>query len=120
MASYDQPGRPSASPGSRGAARRAGAFKTSSELAFGKRVKPVVQPFELNGETYWLDQGAVVIATITSCTNTSNTNILMAAGLRARNVINKEPHRKPLLKTPLAPDSKAVTDYLEAAGLTLP
>lgn len=95
-----------------------GAFKASDELALGKRAEPVAQPFELNGETYRLDQGAVVIAAITSCTNTSNANILMAAGLLARNAVNKGLRSKPWVKTSLAPGSKVVTDYLEAAGLT--
>ncbi|CAK8740832.1 Aconitate hydratase A [Sodalis praecaptivus] len=72
-----------------------GAFKASDELALGKRAEPVAQPFELDGETYRLDQGAVVIAAITSCTNTSNANILMAAGLLARNAVNKGLRSKP-------------------------
>lgn len=72
-----------------------GAFKASDELALGKRAEPVAQPFEQDGETYRLDQGAVVIAAITSCTNTSNANILMAAGLLTRNAVNKGLHRNP-------------------------
>lgn len=95
-----------------------GAFKATDELALGKRAEPVAQPFELDGETYRLDQGAVVIAAITSCTNTSNANILMAAGLLARNSVKKGLRSKPWVKTSLAPGSKVVTDYLAAAGLT--
>lgn len=96
-----------------------GAFKATDELALGKRAEPVAQPFELDGETYRLDQGAVVIAAITSCTNTSNANILMAAGLLACNTVDKGLRTKPWVKTSLAPGSKVVTDYLAAAGLTL-
>lgn len=95
-----------------------GAFKATDELALGKRAEPVAQPFELDGETYRLDQGAVVIAAITSCTNTSNANILMAAGLLARNAVKKGLRSKPWVKTSLAPGSKVVTDYLAVAGLT--
>lgn len=95
-----------------------GAFKATDELALGKRAEQVAQPFELDGETYRLDQGAVVIAAITSCTNTSNANILMAAGLLARNAVKKGLRSKPWVKTSLAPGSKVVTDYLAVSGLT--
>jgi aconitate hydratase len=67
---------------------------------------------------YHLGHGAVVIAAITSCTNTSNPQVLMAAGLLARNAVQKGLNSKPWVKTSLAPGSKVVTDYLDAAGLT--
>ncbi len=73
--------------------------------------------FELDGETHELPQGAVVIAAITSCTNTSNPGVMMAAGLLAKNAVEKGLVSKPWVKTSLAPGSKVVTDYLSAAGL---
>jgi aconitate hydratase len=66
---------------------------------------------------YELDHGAVVIAAITSCTNTSNPSVLMAAGLLARNAVKAGLRTKPWVKTSLAPGSKVVTEYLRAAGL---
>ncbi len=66
---------------------------------------------------YNLKQGDVVIAAITSCTNTSNPAVMLAAGLVARNAVAKGLTRKPWVKTSLAPGSKVVTDYLEKAGL---
>ena len=65
-----------------------------------------------------LDHGAVVIAAITSCTNTSNPSVMIAAGLVARKAVEKGLVRKPWVKTSLAPGSKVVTEYLNAAGLT--
>ncbi|HEY0210220.1 aconitate hydratase AcnA [Acerihabitans sp.] len=95
------------------------AFRASDELDFTKRTHhPDFQTFELDGQQHELHQGAVVIAAITSCTNTSNANILMAAGLLARNAVNKGLRTQPWVKTSLAPGSKVVTDYLAAAGLT--
>ncbi len=67
--------------------------------------------------TYELDHGAVVIAAITSCTNTSNPSVLMAAGLLARNAVKAGLRTKPWVKTSLAPGSKVVTEYLQAANL---
>jgi aconitate hydratase len=64
-----------------------------------------------------LSDGAVVIAAITSCTNTSNPAVLIGAGLVAKNAIERGLTRKPWVKTSLAPGSKVVTDYLEASGL---
>ncbi len=69
------------------------------------------------GETFALQHGAVVIAAITSCTNTSNPAVLVAAGLLARNARSKGLKTKPWVKTSLAPGSKVVTDYLEKTGL---
>ena len=69
------------------------------------------------GNTYPLTHGSVVIAAITSCTNTSNPSVLMAAGLLAKNAAAKGMKVKPWVKTSLAPGSKVVTDYLQEAGL---
>ncbi|WP_027349485.1 aconitate hydratase AcnA [Halotalea alkalilenta] len=71
---------------------------------------------EHEGQSYRLDDGAVVIAAITSCTNTSNPSVLMAAGLLAKKAVDKGLNRKPWVKTSLAPGSKVVTDYLATAG----
>ncbi|HET7121329.1 MAG TPA: aconitate hydratase [Solirubrobacterales bacterium] len=65
-----------------------------------------------------LDHGRVVIAAITSCTNTSNPSVMVGAGLLARNAVQRGLQRKPWVKTSLAPGSTVVTDYLERAGLT--
>ena len=64
-----------------------------------------------------VSDGAVVIAAITSCTNTSNPSVLMGAGLLAKNAVERGLRSKPWVKTSLAPGSKVVTDYLEKAGL---
>ncbi|MEB0108554.1 aconitate hydratase AcnA [Pseudomonas sp. MH9.3] len=74
--------------------------------------------YEYEGNTYRLKNGAVVIAAITSCTNTSNPSVMMAAGLVAKKAVEKGLTRKPWVKTSLAPGSKVVTDYYHAAGLT--
>ncbi|UVO16428.1 aconitate hydratase AcnA [Stutzerimonas stutzeri] len=75
-------------------------------------------PFAVAGENFLLKHGAVVIAAITSCTNTSNPSVLMAAGLLAKKAIERGLKRQPWVKSSLAPGSKVVTDYLERAGLT--
>jgi len=69
-------------------------------------------------ETFELTNGAVAIAAITSCTNTSNPSVMMAAGLLARNAANKGLKTKPWVKTTLSPGSKVVTDYYDKSGLT--
>ena len=71
----------------------------------------------LGRETFDLSNGAVTIAAITSCTNTSNPSVMLAAGLLARNAAQKGLKSKPWVKTTLAPGSKVVTDYYEKAGL---
>ena len=70
------------------------------------------------GESYDIGDGDVVIAAITSCTNTSNPSVLIAAGLLAKNAVEKGLKVKPWVKTSLAPGSQVVTDYLKSAGLT--
>jgi len=74
--------------------------------------------YDYEGQTYRLKNGAVVIAAITSCTNTSNPSVMMAAGLVAKKAVEKGLKRKPWVKSSLAPGSKVVTDYYKAAGLT--
>jgi aconitate hydratase len=74
-------------------------------------------PVADNGAKYDLQDGSVVIAAITSCTNTSNPSVMVAAGLLARKAVEKGLHVKPWVKTSLAPGSRVVTDYLRATGL---
>ena len=74
----------------------------------------------LDGEEFDLEDGAVVIAAITSCTNTSNPSVMLGAGLLAQKAVERGLTRKPWVKTSLAPGSKVVTSYLDRAGLTEP
>ena len=73
---------------------------------------------ELDGETFTLEHGSVVIAAITSCTNTSNPQVMLGAGLLAKKAVERGLKRKPWVKSSLAPGSKVVTEYYERAGLT--
>ncbi|MFT4220334.1 MAG: aconitate hydratase [Microbacterium sp.] len=75
---------------------------------------PVTTPA---GEQYTLDNGAVTLAAITSCTNTSNPSVMIAAGLLAKKALERGLKRKPWVKTTLGPGSKVVTDYYEKSGL---
>ncbi|HEY4450530.1 MAG TPA: aconitate hydratase [Solirubrobacteraceae bacterium] len=77
-------------------------------------------PVTLGGESFELDHGHVVIAAITSCTNTSNPSVMIGAGILARNALARGLRSKPWVKTSLAPGSKVVTEYLDRAGLTEP
>lgn len=90
--------------------------KTIDEFHDGQYHK--ANSVEMNGETFDLEDGDVVISSITSCTNTSNPSVLMAAGLLAKNAVAKGLGSKPWVKTSLAPGSMAVTEYLNHAGLT--
>lgn len=74
-------------------------------------------PIEVDGQKYKLSDGAVVIAAITSCTNTSNPSVMIGAGLVAKKAVEKGLQVKPWVKTSLAPGSRVVTKYLEKAGL---
>ncbi len=76
------------------------------------------KPTEVAGAGYSIDNGFVSIASITSCTNTSNPSVMLAAGLLARKAVAKGLKSKPWVKTSLAPGSKVVTSYYEKAGLT--
>ena len=71
-----------------------------------------------NGDHFELSNGSVVIAAITSCTNTSNPSLMLGAGLVAKKAVERGLESKPWVKTSLAPGSKVVTDYLNASGLT--
>jgi aconitate hydratase len=71
----------------------------------------------INGQNVTLNNGAVVIAAITSCTNTSNPSVMLAAGLLAKKAVERGLHAKPWVKTSLAPGSKVVVDYYREAGL---
>jgi len=79
--------------------------------------RSVLKEFKVEGENYNLKDGNVVIAAITSCTNTSNPSVLIAAGLLAKKAVEKGLSSKPWVKTSLAPGSKVVTDYLKESGL---
>jgi aconitate hydratase len=81
-------------------------------------VERSVVPVELDEETVDLEHGSVVIAAITSCTNTSNPSVMVAAGLLAKNAVERGLRRKPWVKSSLAPGSKVVTEYYDKAGLT--
>jgi aconitate hydratase len=72
----------------------------------------------VEGEDYELEHGSVVITAITSCTNTSNPSVMVAAGLLAKNAVERGLERRPWVKSSLAPGSKVVTEYFDRAGLT--
>jgi aconitate hydratase len=74
-------------------------------------------PVEMNGKRFSIRNGSVVIAAITSCTNTSNPSVMLAAGMLARNAVKRGLESKPWVKTSLAPGSKVVREYYAAAGL---
>ncbi len=90
---------------------------TAAVGAGGRPTKPTRVVGE-DGAEFELDHGAVVIAAITSCTNTSNPQVMIGAALLARNAVDKGLARKPWVKTTLAPGSKVVMDYYDRAGLT--
>ena len=85
--------------------------------AAGRPSKPAQVELS-DGTTFELDHGAVAIAAITSCTNTSNPSVMIGAALLAKKAVEKGLQRKPWVKTTLAPGSKVVSDYYEKAGLT--
>ena len=91
-------------------------FSAALGKEFGR--EPGAPRAAVNGESYDLGDGDVVIAAITSCTNTSNPSVLIAAGLVAKKAVEKGLKVKPWVKTSLAPGSQVVTDYLKSAGLT--
>ena len=97
--------------------RAKAAFDGALEGFLGGRPRPVGSS---NGNGVGLDHGAVVIAAITSCTNTSNPSVMIAAGLLAQKAVARGLAPKPWVKTTLAPGSLVVTEYLEAAGLMKP
>ncbi len=94
----------------------ADAFATALAGEFN-RAETALDRAKVEGEEYSIGNGDVVIAAITSCTNTSNPSVLIAAGLLARNARKRNLEVRPWVKTSLAPGSQVVTDYLEKAGL---
>jgi len=97
----------------------AGTFPASDPVASsdGTRASNPIQVTLEDGTTTAVDHGSVVIAAITSCTNTSNPSVMVGAALLAKNAVEKGLNRKPWVKTTLAPGSKVVMDYYERAGL---
>jgi aconitate hydratase len=89
---------------------------SNSRASDGRAHKPT--PCTVDGQSFDLDHGAVVIASITSCTNTSNPQVMIGAALLARKAVERGLTAKPWVKTTLAPGSKVVMDYYEKAGLT--
>jgi aconitate hydratase len=89
--------------------------KTSFEKSLGAAPKHVT--VQNNGDKFELSDGSVVIAAITSCTNTSNPSLMLGAGLLAKKAVERGLRSKPWVKTSFAPGSKVVTDYLAKAGL---
>ena len=92
------------------------ALPAASVTAVAERAKPVAVRYE--DREFELEHGSVVIAAITSCTNTSNPAVMIAAGLLAKNAVERGLERKPWVKSSLAPGSKVVTEYYDRAGLT--
>ena len=92
--------------------------KESFKQVLPSYVSEASKPSKVSGKDYTIDNGYVTIASITSCTNTSNPSVMLAAGLVARNAVKKGLKAKPWVKTSLAPGSKVVTEYYEKAGLT--
>ena len=95
----------------------ADSFAVALDKEFGRLDKAHTRA-KVEGTDYSIGHGDVVIAAITSCTNTSNPNVLVAAGLLARNARRRKLTSRPWVKTSLAPGSQVVTDYLDKAGLT--
>ncbi len=94
-------------------------FAASMESEF-KRAADIASRYAVEGTNYDIGHGDVVIAAITSCTNTSNPSVMIGAGLLARNAVAKGLTSKPWVKTSLAPGSQVVAEYLEKAGLQKP
>ena len=89
---------------------------SAAEGADGRASRPVTVTLA-DGASFELDHGAVVISSITSCTNTSNPSVMLGAALLAKNAVDRGLAIKPWVKTSMAPGSKVVTDYYEKAGL---
>jgi aconitate hydratase len=89
---------------------------SAAQGAHGRTSNPIT--ISIDGTDAVIDHGAVVIAAITSCTNTSNPSVMLGAALLAKKAVEKGLTRKPWVKTSLAPGSKVVTDYYDRAGLT--
>ena len=95
---------------------------SASKRQFSEDIKAYTNvasnPAQVKGKEFAMDHGHVSIASITSCTNTSNPSVMLAAGLLARKAVAKGLKAKPWVKTSLAPGSKVVTDYYDKSGLT--
>jgi len=91
-------------------------LRMPTETIVAARATPV--RVTMNGDSFELEHGSVVIAAITSCTNTSNPQVMVGAGLLAKKAVERGLKRKPWVKSSLAPGSKVVTEYYERAGLT--
>jgi aconitate hydratase len=95
---------------------------SASKRKFSEDIKAYASvasnPSQVKGKEFSMDHGHVSIASITSCTNTSNPSVMLAAGLLARKAVAKGLKAKPWVKTSLAPGSKVVTDYYDKSGLT--
>ena len=100
-------------------ARAASSFAEALDKEYGKGQEAGLR-VPVAGKNFDLGHGDVVIAAITSCTNTSNPSVMVAAGLLAKNAVARGLRVKPWVKTSLAPGSQVVTDYLAEAGLTQP
>jgi aconitate hydratase len=92
--------------------------ETDGGVGVAVAVRPHGVSAELDGAEFELQHGSVVIAAITSCTNTSNPQVMVGAGLLAKHAVERGLRRKPWVKSSLAPGSKVVTEYYERAGLT--
>ena len=92
-------------------------FKQDFKNVFSKDEKKLASTFPVSGKKFSMQNGNVVLAAITSCTNTSNPSVLVGAGLLAKKAVEKGLMTKPWVKTSLAPGSKVVTDYLVESGL---
>jgi aconitate hydratase len=93
---------------------------TNEGGALTTEAPPTIAPehcVSLNGEDFELHDGSIVIAAITSCTNTSNPSVMVGAGLLAKKAVERGLRRRPWVKSSLAPGSRVVTDYLQRAGL---
>lgn len=95
----------------------ADSFGKAFVSGFGYKAEEMSKEFDVEGQSYKMKHGNVVVAAITSCTNTSNPSVLVAAGLLAKKAYEKGLKSQPWVKTSLAPGSKVVTDYLVESGL---
>lgn len=96
------------------------AWQSALGETFGKSRPAAPVQLDNNGRNADITDGAVVIAAITSCTNTSNPSVMVGAGLLARNAVARGLQRKPWVKSSLAPGSRVVTEYMEKSGLDQP
>ncbi len=109
---------PSSDPAAQSAPGHAPARATAAVEMPEPAARPDAISVEVGGEVCYLHHGSVVIAAITSCTNTSNPQVMVAAGLLAKKAVERGLRRQPGVKSSLAPGSKVVTEYLAEAGLT--